>query len=502
MNKTETNQQKGSDAPQASENTEVEECANVEVTGAESNDGDTASEGANAFRGSGKVVRSPVLNQAAASSQQRVEIGEETPKAGGASVLSFTGGTPQGGVLLGRTALQEVRRRVNELFDFIKDKNNVHTKIKQMVTGVKAAMNAAERENSTLVVTRTSLKVRAERAERAEEALKAKLEEEKLREKEPKTPPGPRQKRDRETPGEEEDAKKQKQGKGDKPVPGKEPEPEPEPVPGKEEEWDKVKKKKRKKKEKQDEDAQNPKLRRERNRGEALVVEVKEGVSYADLLRKVRSDPDLKELGENVVKTRRTQAGAMLFELKKDPTVKSSAFKSLVEKAVGFEPKVTALSPETLIECRNLDEITTKEELEDALRVLLRDPTAQMTTRLRKAYGGTQIASIRLSTPAASKLLEEGKVKVGWSVCSLKPVPRVTQQMMRCFRCMGFGHLARNCDGPDRTNSCRRCGREGHMARDCKNKPKCMLCKEEDGNSHATGGFNCLVYRKLASGKK
>lgn len=285
-----------------------------------SSGGDEASGGASAFRVSGKVMRSPVLNQPDASSQQ---IGKETPKS---SVLNFAGGTPQDGVLIGRTALQEVRRRVNELYDFIKDKNNVHTKIKQMVNGVKAAMNAAERENSSLVATRTSLKLRAERAERAEETLKAKLEEEALRMKEPKTPPGPSSKRDRETPGEEEDAKKQKQGNGGSSEPAKNPEPdpekEPEPDPEKEKGWEKVKKKKRKKKGELNEDAHKPKFRRERNKGEALVVEVKEGVSYADLLRKVRTDPELKELGENVVKTRRTQTGAMLFELKK----------SLVEK--------------------------------------------------------------------------------------------------------------------------------------------------------------------------
>ena len=491
MNRSETNQQKGSDAPQASEIMEEDDSANVEITGGESTDGDAAS----AFRGSGKVMRSPLLGQATTSSQQLGATGEETPKAGGSTILNFTSGTPQGGVQLGKSALQEVRRRVNELFDFIKDKNNVHTKIKQMVTGVKAAMNGAEREHGALKMAQTTLKARAEKAE---ETLKAKLAEEALRERDPKTPTVPSQKRDRDSPGEEEDAKKPKQEGENNVEPGKEPEPDPE----KEEGWEKAKKRKRKKKNKRDGDAQKPVLRRERNKGDALVIEVKEGLSYADLLRKVRTDPELKELGENVVKTRRTQSGGMLFELKKDPAVKSSAFKSLVEKAVGNELKVRALSPETTIECRNLDEITTEEELEKALSVLLGDLTAPMTIRLRKAYGGTQTASIRLSTPAASKLLEDGRVKVGWSVCSLKPVPRVTQQMTRCFRCMGFGHQARNCDGPDRTHSCRRCGREGHMARECRNKPRCMLCKEGDGNSHATGGFNCPVYKKLASGKK
>src|SRR5450759_2667625 len=107
-----------------------------------------------------------------------------------------------------------------------------------------------------------------------------------------------------------------------------------------------------------------------------------------------------------------------------------------------------------------------------------------LTIRLRKAYGGTQTAAIRLSTEAANKLLEIGKVKVGWSLCSLKATPRVTKQKERCFKCMGFGHQARDCKGPDRSDLCRKCGEKGHIARDCMKLLRCMLCKNEDGNDH------------------
>lgn len=237
MKKIETNQKKGPDAPQASENTEEEDNASVGMTESESNDGGSVSDATNgevyAFLGSRRVLRSPVLNQAATSSQQSGITGEETPKAGASSAPNFIGGTSQGGVQLGKTALQEVRRRVNELFDFIKDKNNVHTKIKQMVTGVKAAMNAAEREHTALKTRQTSLTARAEGAEKA---LQAKLEEVAQRKAPPQTPTGPRPKRDRETPGEEEDAKKQKQGNGANPEPAKE------------EGWETARKRKRKKK--------------------------------------------------------------------------------------------------------------------------------------------------------------------------------------------------------------------------------------------------------------
>ncbi|XP_065085341.1 uncharacterized protein LOC135707449 [Ochlerotatus camptorhynchus] len=113
----------------------------------------------------------------------------------------------------------------------------------------------------------------------------------------------------------------------------------------------KEKRKKRKEEEQRNEERkkevkkkENPRHRRERSKGDALVIEAKDKTTYAALLRKVREDPELKQLGENVVKTRRTQKGEMLFELKKDPSVRSSAFKELVEKSLGEDANVRALS--------------------------------------------------------------------------------------------------------------------------------------------------------------
>lgn len=189
----------------------------------------------------------------------------------------------------------------------------------------------------------------------------------------------------------------------------------------------------------------------------------------------------------------------MLFELKKDPAVRSSAFKALVEKSLGEEANVRALSQEKVIECRDMDEITTKEEVESALREHCGD--VSMTIRLRKAYGDMQTAVIRLPTAAANKLLEKGKVKVGWSVCPLRAVPRIAKQMERCFKCMSFGHQARNCEGPDRSDLCRKCWEKGHVAKDCKKQPRCMLCRKEDGNNHMTGGFQCPAYKKAMAGQ-
>lgn len=54
-----------------------------------------------------------------------------------------------------------------------------------------------------------------------------------------------------------------------------------------------------------------------RAKADALLIGMSEGGSHADIIRKVRSDPKLKSLGEKVVRIRRTQKGDMLFELQR-----------------------------------------------------------------------------------------------------------------------------------------------------------------------------------------
>ncbi|XP_065088422.1 uncharacterized protein LOC135709903 [Ochlerotatus camptorhynchus] len=206
----------------------------------------------------------------------------------------------------------------------------------------------------------------------------------------PKGPTNPRpEKRDRETPGDEEDPKKhsddvygdneqedgedsdwrkvenqkEKRKKLKEEEQRKKEQKKKEEKEKKNEEEEEEKKKKTEERKKEVKKKEHRRHRRERSKGDALDIEAKDKTTYAALLRKVREDPELKQLGENVVKTRRTQKGKMLFELKKDPSVRSSAFKELVEKSLCEDANVRALSQESVVECKDLDEITTEDEV-------------------------------------------------------------------------------------------------------------------------------------------
>lgn len=233
-----------------------------------------------------------------------------------------------------------------------------------------------------------------------------------------------------------------------------------------------------------------------RPRSDALVIGAKDPKSYAEILKKVKRDPALKELGTQVARIRRTRNGEMLFELKGDSSVKSAAFKGLIEKSLEGEATVRALTQEIVVECRDIDEVTTEKELREELieQFSLGEIGEAASIRLRKAYGGMQIATIKLPAAEANILLAKGSIKVGWVICPLR-VPQTV--LLRCYRCLCFGHVAKQCTSTDdRKGKCWRCGEDGHVSKTCKNPPKCMLCQKSEGNTHATGSLRCNAYLK------
>ena len=411
--------------------------------------------------------------------------------------------------------IDQLLEKLEGLVEFVMSRTNIHSGIRMEILQVKellAGAKAEEAEKFAAAVTR------AEAAERRAETSKSRAEaaERKLREKagssQPtpltvvagpsavETPPGTNLpgtgKRRRGTPEERaaKKAKKKKDAAGDGQPPSSQQPADKDP--GQEADgWRKVEGRKKKGPKPSARPATKP--RKMRQRPEALVIGEVVGTSYADILRKVKEDPSLKELGEKVVTVRRTMKGNLLFELDKDQAVHSADYKAQVEKVLGETAKVRALSQEVSIVCRGMDEITTAEDLRRALEKDLNMEGVDMSISMRGSYNQTQAATIRLPAAAANKALQIGKVKVGWTRCALSlPV-----WVVRCFKCMGFDHYALKCKGPDRSDLCWRCGGKGHIAKDCSNAPKCLLCPT-GSNDHPTGGGVCPAFKKAKDGRR
>lgn len=225
-----------------------------------------------------------------------------------------------------------------------------------------------------------------------------------------------------------------------------------------------------------------------RSRGEAIVIKTEEP-KYAEVLKGMRANAQLQDLGDDVKSIRRTRTGEMLLILKKSAKTSSSAHMAAARQVLGEGVTMRALAPEVTIQCKELDEFTTEDELVAAIKKECNVMVAKIL--MRKGPQGTKVATFKLPMTEASKVLQAGKVKVNWSVCPLSVVNRPEA----CFKCLQFGHKSWACKGPDRSKLCRRCGTEGHKAAGCKEKPKCLICPGSS-NGHVTGGFACPLYKR------
>lgn len=254
-------------------------------------------------------------------------------------------------------------------------------------------------------------------------------------------------------------------------------------------EWQKVTKKKTSKR---------PDMR---PRPDAIVIKAKEGTSYADILRKVKADDSLKLVGEAVARVRRTASGDLLLQLRGKSDQTANLCNS-ISNSLGAEIEVRALSHRTLIEIKHVDEVTSKEDVLEAVKALpdMDGIPLQGSINLRKAFGSMQVATLDLPVEAAKKLLLLGKVKIGWTVCPIREKTALT----KCFKCLEFGHIARLCKNEDRSKLCRRCGKADHIARDCKNEPSCMFCIKSNAKEtkHIAGSGRCPTLKKALDNKR
>ena len=231
-------------------------------------------------------------------------------------------------------------------------------------------------------------------------------------------------------------------------------------------------------------------------RPDTLLVKAREGNSYAEILRSLKCDTDLQEISSCVTKVRKNAAGELVLVLDRKAHDRTEELFSAVEKKLADKAEVFSRSDTTTIELKDLDDLTTPDEISQALRSQvegLEKIDASSVKSLRKAYGGTQIAVLVLPTKLAKAILLKGSLRIGWVVSRA----REKEAIRKCYRCLGFGHIARTCRGLDRSKQCFKCGEMDHFAKDCQaTDTRCLLCKGELAKGHRTGSYTCPAYQQ------
>ena len=69
-------------------------------------------------------------------------------------------------------------------------------------------------------------------------------------------------------------------------------------------------------------------------------------------------------------------------------------------------------------------------------------PELELRVSLSKTpYRGNREAYVLLEEARALKVLKGAHIQIGWISCRV----RRKKEVNRCFRCLGFGHIAVNC---------------------------------------------------------
>ena len=235
---------------------------------------------------------------------------------------------------------------------------------------------------------------------------------------------------------------------------------------------------------------------------EVVLIKPAGGMSYASILSECKKRVNPDELGATVQGIRETRSKDFLVELKCSTKSKGrlgTAFK----EAVGARGRVRHLIPWIEVEIADLDPTTEMEDVEDAVRSFFdKESELELRVSLRKTpYRGNRKAYVLLEEPRTMKLLKGVHIKIGWVYCRV----RRKEEVNRCFRCLGFGHIAADCRGPDRSRCCWKSGEKGHLAGSCTGKPRCFLCsarEEKSRNDHIPRTMRCAAFREAAPNRK
>ncbi|XP_059059220.1 uncharacterized protein LOC131852557 [Achroia grisella] len=220
------------------------------------------------------------------------------------------------------------------------------------------------------------------------------------------------------------------------------------------------------------------------------------GSSYSSVLREAQQKIQLDALGITELGFRLAITGSRILEVPGPVEESGGKADALAAKLAEVLPAgvVSVSRPVKSAEFRilDLDDATTAAEVVAAVAREGDCAEASVKTgEIRRSPSGSGSIWVRCPVGAVKRLVDAGKLRVGWTMArvrSLDPRP------MRCFRCLLTGHVGQRCTAKeDRGGACFRCGQDGHKAASCTApSPHCPYCaaakKKADHRMGSTKG--------------
>lgn len=235
--------------------------------------------------------------------------------------------------------------------------------------------------------------------------------------------------------------------------------------------------------------SQKPQGAKENIQTEKVIIK-SDGKQYADILRTLKKNVNIDQIGVKVKNIKRTAGGDVLIEVQGGKSEATALKEAIIEKDVQAQVKIK--NNEEIIHILDIDGDLNVQQIEEAVKRSVgnaREGDVRLLS-CRPNQRGNQTATLAVKKGTATTLIKKGTLKIGWVPCRLRARVNIT----RCFRCLDFGHHTNECNGEDKTNICLKCGKENHKAKDCNNTSFCLTCKKEGHRAEQTA---CPYYRKL-----
>lgn len=165
-------------------------------------------------------------------------------------------------------------------------------------------------------------------------------------------------------------------------------------------------------------------------------------MSYADMTKIVKETIDLDTIGV-LVKNVKEGKNNNLIIFTKDKEGRDTLRQEILDK-VGTkipEMKIDVAGSKTTILIPQIESSVGTEEIKLAISKILYETehntdTGDIEVNTKDGKWGTKTAEVTLEKTQAAKLQAIGKIKLGWSICTVREKVKI----LRCYACLKLGH--------------------------------------------------------------
>lgn len=226
------------------------------------------------------------------------------------------------------------------------------------------------------------------------------------------------------------------------------------------------------------------------------IKDIAEDYPYAEILKKMRENISLSDLGIENSRMRKTANGGYLIEIPgEDNADKAEALAKKIKELLQEEAVVSRPVIKAGLKVIGFDDSVSADEVCYALAesggCTVNDIKLGAVSHMKN---GLCIVWAQCPLTAATRLASLGKLRVGWTYARIEILKQRPQQ---CYKCLRYGHIRNNCKANvDFAYLCFKCG---HPAKHCQNKIlRCVVCEHAGGKSdHRLGSNACLLQQGL-----